>query len=261
MAYGAMRITGEGIWGEPGDPDEARAVLRRAVELGVNFIDTANSYGPEVSERLIAEALHPYPEDLVVATKGGFERTGPGVWNRNGRPDHLRGACEASLKRLQLERIDLYQLHNVDPDVPLEESVGALVELRDEGKIREIGVSNQDADQLAQSRALTDVVSVQNRFEISDRGSDPVLEICERDGLAFIPWNPLGAGDSGDHELLKRIAGEHDASPFQIAIAWMLALSPAMLPIPGTSSVAHLEENIASAALELSDEQLAELNG
>lgn len=261
MAYGAMRITGEGIWGEPGDPDEARAVLRRAVELGVNFIDTANSYGPEVSERLIAEALHPYPEDLVVATKGGFERTGPGVWNRNGRPDHLRGACEASLKRLQLERIDLYQLHNVDPDVPLEESVGALVELRDEGKIREIGVSNQDTDQLAQSRALTDVVSVQNRFEISDRGSDPVLEICERDGLAFIPWNPLGAGDSGDHELLKRIAGEHDASPFQIAIAWMLALSPAMLPIPGTSSVAHLEENIASAALELSDEQLAELNG
>ena len=260
LGYGAMRITGEGIWGEPADPDEARAVLRRAVELGVNFIDTADAYGPEVSERLIAEALYPYPEDLVIATKGGLTRSGPGQWHRNGRPEHLREACEASLQRLRVDRIDVYQLHAVDDDVPLEESVGALVELHQEGKIREIGVSNHDVEQLERARKLTDVISVQNRYEVSDRGSDAVIDVCERDGLAFIPWNPLGAGESGDHDDLKRIAAEHDATPFQVAIAWMLARSPAMLPIPGTSSVPHLEENIAAAALELSDDQLAELN-
>ncbi len=261
LGYGAMRITGEGIWGDPADPDEARAVLRRAVELGVNFIDTADAYGPEVSERLIAEALYPYPDDLVIATKGGLTRSGPGQWHRDGRPERLREACEASLQRLRLERVDVYQLHAVDDDVPLEESLGALVELREEGKIREIGVSNHDVGQLERARELTPAVSVQNRFEISDRSSDAVVEVCERDGLAFIPWNPLGAGDSGDHDLLGRIAAEHDATPYQVAIAWMLARSPAMLPIPGTSSVEHLEENIAAGSLELSDEQVAELTG
>ena len=256
-----MRITGDGIWGDPADPDEARAVLRRAVELGVNFIDTADAYGPDVSERLIAEALYPYPDGLVIATKGGLTRSGPGEWHPNGRPEHLREACEASLQRLRLERIDLYQLHTVDSDVPLEESVGTLVDLRDEGKIRLIGVSNQDADQLERSRKLTSVVSVQNRYEINDRGSEAVVDICEREGIVFIPWNPLGAGDSGEHDDLKRIAAEHDVTPFQVAIAWMLARSPAMLPIPGTSSVAHLEENVAAAALELADEHVAELTG
>ncbi len=261
LGYGAMRITGDGIWGDPADPDEARAVLRRAVELGVNFIDSADAYGPEVSERLIAEALYPYPDDLVIATKGGLTRSGPGQWHRNGRPEHLREACESSLQRLRLERIDVYQLHAVDDDVPLEESIGALVELREQGKIREIGVSNHDLEQLERARTLAPVVSVQNRYEIADRESEAVLDVCERDGLAFIPWNPLGAGASGDHDDLKRIAAEHDATPYQVAIAWMLARSPAMLPIPGTSSIPHLEENVAAAALELADDQVAELTG
>ena len=205
--------------------------------------------------------LYPYPDDLVIATKGGLTRSGPGEWHRNGRPEHLREACEASLKRLRQERIDVYQLHAVDDDVPLEESMGALVELRDEGKIREIGVSNQDAEQLKRSRKLASVISVQNRYEIADRASEAVVDICERDGIAFIPWNPLGAGDSGGHDDLKRIAAEHDATPYQVAIAWMLARSSAMLPIPGTSSVAHLEENVAAASLELAEEQVAELTG
>jgi len=261
LGFGAMQITGKGVWGEPEDPEEAKAVLRRAVELGVNLIDTANSYGPEVSERLIAEALHPYPDDLVIATKGGFERTGPGQWHRNGRPDHLRSSCEASLTRLKLERIDVYQLHNVDPDVPLEESLGALIELKREGKVREIGVSNQNADQLAASRELTSVVSLQNRYEISDRDSEELIDSCERDGLAFIPWHPLGSGASGSDSVLARVATDVGGSPFQVAIAWLLARSPAMLPIPGTSSVAHLEENVAAAELELTDDQVAELTG
>jgi pyridoxine 4-dehydrogenase len=235
LGFGAMRITGEGIWGEPDDPGAARALLRRVVELGVNMIDTADSYGPEVSERLIREALHPYPDDVVIATKGGLLRDGPGKWRPDCRPEHLKEACEASLARLRLERIDLYQLHGPDPNVPIEESVGALAELQAEGKIRHIGVSNFDAEQLAQGRELSTIVSVQNRYNADDRTSEPVLEACERDGLGFIPWFPLGAGSS--------------ESP-QEALAWLLHKSPVMLPIPGTSSIEHLEENVAAASIE-----------
>jgi pyridoxine 4-dehydrogenase len=256
LGFGAMRITGPGILGEPDDPDEARRVLGRAVELGVNFIDTADSYGPEVSERLIAEALHPYPDDLVIATKGGLTRTGSGPWPPDGRPEHLREACEGSLRRLRLERIDVYQLHRVDPDVPLEDSVGALAELREEGKIRHVGLSNVGSEQLRAAREIVPVVSVQNRYSAWDRDSDPMVDMCERDGLAFIPWFPLGAGSPPDGTL-DRIAEAHDASPFQVALAWLLARSPAMLPIPGTSSVAHLEENVAAAALRLERDEVA----
>jgi pyridoxine 4-dehydrogenase len=250
LGFGAMRITGGGIWGEPDDPDAARRVLRRALELGVNFIDTADSYGPEVSERLIAEALYPYPDDLVIATKGGLTRSGPGQWARDGHPEHLREACEGSLRRLRTERIDVYQLHAVDSSVPLEDSVGALAELREEGKIRHVGLSNVNAEQLEAAREIVPVVSVQNRYSAWDRGSDPMVDVCERDGMAFIPWFPLGAGSPPDG-VLERIAEAHDASPFQVALAWLLQRSPAMLPIPGTSSVAHLEENVAAAALRL----------
>jgi pyridoxine 4-dehydrogenase len=258
LGFGAMRLTGDGIWGPPPDPERAKAVLRRAADLGVNFIDTADSYGPEVSERLIAEALHPYPGGLVIATKGGLLRSGPGQWQRDCRPEHLREACEGSLRRLRLERIDVYQLHAVDRDVPIEESVGALAELRDEGKIAHIGVSNTGESDLARARAIVPVVSVQNRYSLWDRASDPVLDICERDGLAFIPWYPLGAGDVGGGPI-ERIASERGATPFQVALAWLLARSPAMLPIPGTSSVEHLEENIAAASLRLSQDEVSEL--
>jgi pyridoxine 4-dehydrogenase len=259
MGFGAMRITGPGILGDPDDPDEAKRVLRRAVELGVNFIDTADSYGPEVSERLIAEALHPYPSDLVIATKGGLTRTGPGEWPPDGRPQHLREACEASLRRLRVDRIDVYQLHRVDPEVPIEESVGALAELRAEGKVRHVGLSNADPDQLEVAREIVPVVSVQNRYSAWDRDSDPMVDLCERDGLAFIPWFPLGAGDvPGD---LERVADARGATPFQVALAWLLGRSPAILPIPGTSSVDHLEENVAAAALQLEAEELAALAG
>jgi len=254
LGYGAMRITGSGIWGEPEDRDGAKAVLRRALELGVNLIDTADSYGPDVSERLIAEALHPYPEDLVIATKGGLVRDGPGQWRADCRPEHLRAACEGSLGRLKVERIDLYQLHTVDSDVPLAESIGALAELQQEGKVRHIGVSNQSVDQLAESRAGVEVVSVQNRYSLSDRDSEPVLEACESDGLGFIPWFPLAAGDAAKAGPLDRVAEAHDATPAQVALAWLLARSPVMLPIPGTSSVAHLEENVAAAGLDLGDD-------
>jgi pyridoxine 4-dehydrogenase len=247
LGFGAMRITGEGIWGPPPDRDAAVAVLRRAVELEVNLIDTADSYGPEVSEELLAEALYPYPEQLVIATKGGLERSGPGRWHRNGHPDHLRAACEASLKRLRLERIDLYQLHAPDPNVPIADSLGELNALQNEGKIRHIGISNVDTEQLAQARELATIVSVQNRYNVRDRTSQPVLEVCERDGLGFIPWFPLGAGDVGD------------ASP-QLALAWLLHKSPAMLPIPGTSSIEHLEENVAAASIELTDDDMAALD-
>ena len=236
LGFGAMRITGKGIWGDPPDREAARQVVRRAVELGVNLIDTADSYGPHVSEELIAEALYPYPDDLVIATKGGLERSGPGQWHRNAHPDHLREACEGSLKRLRLERIDLYQLHAPDPNVPIAESLGELNALQNEGKIRHIGVSNFNADQLAQAREMTTVVSVQNRYNANDREHEPVLEACERDGLGFIPWFPLSAGDMGDD------------GP-QRALAWLLHKSPVMLPIPGTSSVEHLEENIAAASI------------
>jgi aryl-alcohol dehydrogenase-like predicted oxidoreductase len=253
-----MQITGEGIWGPPEDENEAKAVLRRAVELGVNFIDTADSYGPEVSENLIAEALHPYPDDLLIATKGGLERTGPGEWPRNGRPDHLKKACEGSLRRLRVDMIDLYQLHAPDDDVPYEESVGAMKELQDEGKVRMVGVSNVDTQQLATARSIVDVVSVQDRFSIGDQENEDVLDQCESDGLAFIPWFPLGSGDVGEGTI-EEVAEAHGASTFQVAIAWLLARSPVMCPIPGTSSVDHLEANVAAADLDLSDEDMEKL--
>lgn len=260
LGYGAMRITGDGIWGPPADPEGAKSVLRRAVDLGVDFIDTADSYGPDVSEELIAEALHPYPGGLVIATKGGLTRPGPSQWEPDCRPEHLREACEGSLRRLRVERIDLYQLHTVDPDVPLEESLGALVELRDEGKIARIGVSNVDADQLARARELAPVVSVQNRYSLGDRESDRVLEACEREGVAFIPWFPLGSGGLATEGPIARIAQAHDTTPFQVALAWLLARSPVVLPIPGTSSVQHLEENVAAAGLRLAQEEFEELS-
>ena len=261
LGFGAMRITGKGVWGDPPDRESARAVLQRAVELGVNLIDTADSYGPEVSEELIADALYPYPDDLVIATKGGLERSGPGQWHRNAHPDHLREACEGSLKRLRVERIDLYQLHALDPNVPVAESLGELNALQNEGKVRHVGISNFDADGLAQARELATVVSVQNRYSVNDRGSEDVLDICERDGLGFIPWFPLGAGDVGDGGPLADVASRHDASAMQIALAWLLHRSPAMLPIPGTSSLDHLEENVAAASIELSNEDMAALDG
>ncbi|HET7445631.1 MAG TPA: aldo/keto reductase [Solirubrobacterales bacterium] len=259
LGFGAMRITGEGVWGPPADHDAAIAVLRRAVELGVNLIDTANSYGPDVSEELIAEALHPYPEDLVIATKGGFTRPGPGKWVPNGRPEYLREACEGSLRRLRTERIDLYQLHVPDRDIPYEESVGALKELQDEGKVNQIGVSNVSLEQLATARGIVDVVSVQNRFNLGDRSAADVLAICQEDGLGFIPWFPLDAGSLAQlGGAAAEIAGRHGATPAQVALAWLLR-APATLPIPGTSSVAHLEENLAAASLQLTDIEVEEL--
>jgi len=262
MGFGAMRITGPGIWGEPKEPAEAHRVLRRAVELGVNFIDTADAYGPEVSERLIAEALHPYPQGLVIATKGGLVRPGPSQWVPDGRPEHLREACEASLKRLKLSRIDLYQFHRIDPKVPLEDSIGELARLQKEGKIRHVGVSNFDVAELARARRVTPIVSVQNRYNIADRSSADVLALCEHEGLAFIPWAPIARGSSDTLEgnaaskALDAIAHAHGVSVYQVAIAWLLA-TPAMLPIPGTSSVAHLEEDVAAAGIKLSATELA----
>jgi pyridoxine 4-dehydrogenase len=262
LGFGAMRITGRGIWGPPDDPDEARAVLRRAVELGVDFIDTADSYGPGVSEELIAEALHPYPDGLVIATKGGLRRTGPGVWPRDARPERLRECCEGSLRRLRLDRIDLYQLHSPDPKVPLEESLGALRELREAGKVRHIGVSNVSASELERARKVVDVVTVQNRYNLAARGSADVLEACERAGLGFIPWDPLATGDlARPGSDLDEIAAAHDATPAQVALAWLLARSPVMLPIPGTSSVDHLEENLDAARVVLSGDQVRRLEG
>jgi len=257
LGFGAMRITGEGVWGEPPDADLAKAVLRRAVELGVNLIDTADSYGPEVSERLIGEALHPYPDELVIATKAGLTRSGPGQWHRAGDPERIKQCVDGSLERLKLDRIDLYQLHAEDPEVPLEDSLGAFAELREAGKVRLIGVCNLDTAQLERARKVVpDVVSVQNQYNLTYRDSEDVLDRCEADGLAFIPWFPLATGDlaSADSPLIA-IAREHDAAPGQVALAWLLARSPAMLPIPGTGSVEHLEENVAAAALELSDDE------
>jgi pyridoxine 4-dehydrogenase len=262
MGFGAMRLTGKGVWGEPEDPEEARAVLRRAVELGVNFMDTADSYGPYVSERLIGETLYPYPEDLVVATKGGFVRPGPGQWETDGRPEHLREACEGSLKRLKLERIDLYQLHRIDPKVPSEEQLGVLAELREEGKIRHVGLSEVGVEEIEQARGIVPIVTVQNRYNLTDRGSEDVLGFCEREGIGFIPWFPLATGNlARPGGPLDEIAARHDATPGQVALAWLLAKSPVMLPIPGTSSVEHLEENVGAAKLRLSDEELATLSG
>src|SRR5215216_723645 len=261
LGFGAMRLCGPGIWGEPEDPQAALSVLRRTLELGINLIDTADAYGPEVNERQIAEALHPYPEDLVIATKGGLTRPGPRQWEPDGRPGHLREACETSLLRLRLERIDLYQLHSPDPEVPFEESVGTLAELREEGKIRHVGLSNVSVEQLEQAQQSLPVATVQNRYSLVDRSSEDVLEACGRDGIGFIPWFPLATGDlarSGGP--LDEIAARHDAAPSQVALAWLLAHSPVMLPIPGTSSVSHLEENVAAAALKLSDDEIATLD-
>jgi len=254
LGFGAMRITGRGVWGPPANRAEALRVLRRAVDLGVTFIDTADSYGPGVSEELIAEALAPYGNGLVIATKGGLTRSGPGEWRRDGRPAHLRAACAASLKRLQVDRIELYQLHSPDPRVPLEDSVGALLDLQREGKIRHIGVSNVDASELAAARRVATIVSVQNRYNLTDRSSEPVLTVCERDGIAFLPWYPLSAGSdaAGANRALAEVAAKHSATPAQVAIAWLLARSPVMLPIPGTSSVTHLEENLQAVRLQLS---------
>ena len=261
MAFGAMRLTGPGVIGEPEDPEKSLAVLRRAAELGVNFIDTAASYGPEINERQITEALHPYPENLVIATKGGLIHERQGEWLRDGRPETLRASCEASLGRLRVDRIDLYQLHSVDPSVPFAEQVGTLAELQREGKIRHVGLSNIDARQLAQARELVTIVSVQNRYNLADRHSEGVLEACERDGIAFLPWFPLAFGDlTRGGGRLAEIASARGATQAQIAIAWLLRRSPVMVPIPGTSSVEHLEENVAAASLELTDAEFAELS-
>jgi aryl-alcohol dehydrogenase-like predicted oxidoreductase len=252
MGFGAMRITGEGIWGEPDDAEECKRVLRRALELDVNFIDTADSYGPAVSERLIAEALYPYPDDLVIGTKGGLVRPGPGRWEPDGRPKHLREACEASLRRLRVDQIDLYQFHRPDPKVPFEESVGALIELKREGKIRHIGLSNVTVDQLEQAQRMTPIVSVQNRYSLIDRSSEPVLQDCEAEGLAFLPWRPVADTAGAQGGPLSEIATRLHATPSQVALAWLLAHSPVTLLIPGTSKVTHLEENVAAAGLKLS---------
>jgi pyridoxine 4-dehydrogenase len=260
LGFGAMRITGKGIWGEPENPEEARAVLKRAVELGINLIDTADSYGPHVSERLIGETLHPYPEDLVIATKGGLLRDGPGQWRRDARPEHLREACEGSLKRLKLDCIDLYQLHRIDPRVPAEEPLGALAELREEGKIRHIGLSEVSVEQIQRAQQIVPIVSVQNRYNLTDRDSEDVLDFCEREGIGFIPWFPLATGDlARPGGPLDEIATRYGASPGQVALAWLLWRSPVILPIPGTSSVEHLVENVAAASLELDEEEFTEL--
>jgi pyridoxine 4-dehydrogenase len=258
MGFGAMRITGSGIWGDPPDRDQAKATLRRVVELGVNFIDTADSYGPDVSEELIAETLYPYPDDLVIATKGGLLRTGPNQWPGDGRPEHLREACEGSLRRLRLEQIPLYQFHRPDPNVPLEESLGALVQLKDEGKIRHIGVSNVSEGQLKTVQQITAVVSVQNRYNVTDRSSQAVLDVCELEQLAFLPWAPIQQAE--DKVAVLSAAERHGVSTRQIVLAWMLARSPQMLPIPGTGSPEHAEANIAAAAIELSPEEIAAIS-
>ncbi len=265
LGFGAMRITGPGVWGDPPDVATAVRVLQRAVRLGVNFIDTADSYGPEVSEKLIARALYPYEPDTVIATKGGLVRPGPDSWDRDARPHHLRSACEASLRRLRRERIDVYQLHAPDPKVPLEDSIGELVRLKSEGKIRHIGVSNVSVRELERCERLTPIVSVQNRYNLEDRHSDEVLAYCERKAIAFLPWAPLASGrhakGSGAVRALGKVAGRHGITVGQAAIAWLLARSTVMLPIPGTGSTEHLEQNVAAAAVRLTPEDMHELQG
>lgn len=256
LGFGAMQLPGPGVWGPPRDHAEALRVLRRVVDLGINFIDTADSYGPYVSEELIAEALHPYPSHLVIATKGGLVRPGPGLWQSNGRPEHLRQACEGSLKRLKLECIDLYQLHRIDPEVPVEDQIGTLLDLQRAGKIRYIGLSEVSIPDIVRVREMTDIISVQNRYNLVDRRSEEVLDYCEREGIGFIPWRPLAIGNLADEGgLLVQVAKRLNATPVQVALAWLLKRSPVMLPIPGTSRVGHLEENVEAAGLELTEEE------
>ena len=264
LGFGAMRLTGPGIWGPPADKQEAIAVLRRAIELGVNLIDTADSYGPEVSESLIAEALYPYPKDLVIATKGGLLRTGPGQWPQDGRPEHLREALEGSLRRLRLDHIDIYQFHRPDPNVPFEDSIGALAKMREEGKIRHVGLSNVTIDQLAQAQKIVPIVTVQNHYNLAMRESEhmtvaeseEMIDLCARQGIGFIPWSPLAFGElARSDNTFVQIAKRHDAQPSQIALAWLLKHSSTMLPIPGTSSVKHLEEDVVGATIKLSQEE------
>jgi pyridoxine 4-dehydrogenase len=260
MGFGAMRITGSGIWGEPPSREAAVATLRRVVELGVNFIDTADSYGPSVSEEIIAEALYPYADDLVIGTKGGNLRTGPNIWIPCGRPDYLRQQLELSLRHLKLERIDLYQLHRIDPTVPLEETLGGLKEMQDEGKIRHIGLSEVSVAEVEQARKVVDVVSVQNLYNLADRHHEAVLDYCEKENLAFIPWFPLATGKlAGSGGALDKAAEQHGLAPAQLALAWVLQRSPVMLPIPGTSKVAHLEENMKAAGVQLTADEYAAL--
>jgi aryl-alcohol dehydrogenase-like predicted oxidoreductase len=260
LGFGSMRLTGKGIWGPPADRAEAISVLRRAIELGINFIDTADSYGPHVAEELIAEALHPYPADLVIATKGGFDRPGPDRWVENGKPEHLLSACEGSLRRLRLDRIELYQLHRIDPKVPAEEQLGTLKNLQAQGKIKHIGLSEVNVDQIRHAQKIVNVVSVQNRYSVTDRASEDVLDYCEQQKIAFIPWFPLAAGRlSGPDGPIGRVAKQLNATPSQVALAWLLKRSSIMLPIPGTSKVRHLEENIAAAGLKIDDSEFKAL--
>lgn len=259
LGLGAMRITGDGIWGEPADREEAKAVLRRAIELGVSFIDTADSYGPHVSEQLISETLYPYPDDLVIATKGGLERPGPGQWPANGRPEHLVEACEGSLRRLRLDQIPLYQFHRPDPAVPLEDSVGALVTLKEQGKIRHIGLSNVTEDQVRRAQRLTPIVSIQNRYNIEDRQSEPLVDLCEQEQMDFLPWAPIQNAER--NRIVQEIAQRYEATARQIVLAWLLARSPQILPIPGTGTVSHLEDNVAAAAIKLAPADVAALTG
>ncbi len=255
LGFGAMRITGDGIWGPPADRDEAKAVLRRAIDLGVNFIDTADSYGPHVSEELISEAIHPYPDDLVIATKGGLERTGPGQWPTNGRPEHLIAACEGSLRRLKLEQIMLYQFHRPDPAVSLEDSIGALVTLKEQGKIRHIGLSNVTEEQLRRAQRLTPIVSIQNRYNVDDRRSESLVDLCEQEQMVFLPWAPIQNLDR--NRILHKLVQRYDVTTRQIVLAWLLARSPSILPIPGTGSVSHLDANVAAAAIKLTMAEVA----
>ncbi|HXW47299.1 MAG TPA: aldo/keto reductase [Streptosporangiaceae bacterium] len=258
LGFGAMRITGPGVWDQPPDRDRAKQALMRAVELGVTFIDTADSYGPHVSEELIADTLYPYPEDLVIATKGGYLRPGPGRWEPDGRPEHLREVCEGSLRRLRLDQIPLYQFHRPDPRVPIAESIGALAALKDEGKIRHIGVSNFSEAQLSEAQRVTAVVSVQNRYNAADRSSESMVDLCEQEQLVFLPWAPIQQADK--NPAVAEAAKNHNATPHQIVLAWLLARSPSMLPIPGTGSAEHVEENVAAASIELTPDEVAAIS-
>jgi pyridoxine 4-dehydrogenase len=269
LGFGAMRLTGEGIWGPPADKEESIGVLHRAVELGINLIDTADSYGPEVSESLITEALYPYPQDLVIATKGGLLRTGPNRWPQDGRPEHLREALEGSLRRLRLDRIDVYQFHRPDPKVPFEDSVGELARMREEGKIRHVGLSNVTIEELRRAQEIVPIVTVQNHYNLADRASErmtvaeseAMIDVCEREGIGFIPWSPLASGELARPESpLDEIARRHKVKPGQVALAWLLERSSNMLPIPGTSKVEHLEENVAGAGLKLSREEFVAID-